>query len=150
MDLPDRLGDRFALRQLNDDYGYFLDHGEVAALTALFTEDALYTNGPRISQGRDEIEAFFHKRLAGGPRTSRHFYSGLRVTFVSETEAKGFSNWLAFASPGVAPIQMADPFNVADFEDLYRLEDGRWRIAERHIRSAFLNPDVPPPGTVRT
>ena len=146
MDLPDRLGDRFALRQLNDDYGYFLDHGEIEPLTELFTEDALYTNGPRESRGHAEIKAFFESRLAHGPRTSRHFYSGLRVTFVSETQARGFSHWLAFASPGVAPIRMADPFNVADFEDVYRLEDGRWRIAERHIRSAFLNPAVPPPG----
>lgn len=38
------------------------------------------------------------------------------------------------------------PHLVADFEDRYRLcDDGRWRIAERHIRRIFEAPDNPGP-----
>ena len=142
-----RLEDRLAIEDLNAAFAWHLDHGETEALVALFTEDALYTNGARRSEGRSEIAAFFRSRTAAGPRTARHLMSGLRVTFESDTRARATSVWLSFAANGVAPIDHCEPFMVADFIDEYMREaDGAWRIARRHIEPVFRNPAIPPPG----
>lgn len=133
----DRLGIRLALEDLNAAFAHHLDHGNIDELVALFTDDALYTHGPRISRGRAEIETVFRKREARGPRTSRHLLSGLRIAIDSPTSASGSSVCLSFAADGVPPLP-AKPFLVADFEDRYRLDaDGSWRFAERHILRVF-------------
>ena len=131
-----RLEIRLALEELNAAFTHHLDHNEVESLAELFTEDALYTNGPRRSEGRNEIEQLFRRRIAGGPRTSRHIYSGLRFDIESATAATGYSVCLSFAADGEPPLP-AKPFLVADFVDRYRCDDGCWRFAERHIRPAF-------------
>ena len=128
---------RLALEELNAAFAHHLDHNEIEALADCFTVDALYTHGERKSEGRNEIEALFRKRIAGGPRTSRHLYSGLRLTIESATQARGTSVCLSFAADGEPPLP-AKPFLVADFVDRYRLDDdGRWRIAARDIRRVF-------------
>jgi len=138
MNDADRLRIRLALEDLNAAFTQHLDHGDIGALVDLFTADAVYTNGPRRSEGRDEIEALFRKRVAGGPRTSRHLYSGLRLTIDSASEASGISVCLSFAADGVPPLP-ARPFLVADFVDRYRCDtDGSWRIASRHIERVFV------------
>jgi ketosteroid isomerase-like protein len=132
---------RLAIEELNSAFAYHLDHGDIDALVALFTVDALYTNGDRRSQGRDEITALFRKRIANGPRTSRHLYSGLRIVIESKTSASGVSVCMSFAADGLPPLP-AKPFLVADFVDSYRQDgDGRWRIATRHINPVFVGQD---------
>jgi ketosteroid isomerase-like protein len=141
------IADRLAIEELNAAFAYHLDHDEVAPLVALFTDDAVYTHGPRRSVGRDEIAAFFRSRTADGPRTARHLYSGLRVVFEGGDMARATSLCLTFAQNGSPPVEKCDPFLVADFTDIYRRgADGRWRIARRHIEPIFRNPSIPPPG----
>ena len=130
---------RLALEDLNAAFAEHLDLNRIDALVDLFTADALYTNGPRESHGRAEIEQLFQKRQDLGPRTSRHICSGLRIEIVSEREATGRSVCLSFAADGLPPLP-ATPFLVGDFVDRYwRDDDGRWRFAERHIRRVFVN-----------
>lgn len=134
-----RLAIRLALEDLNAAFTHHLDHGDIPALVDLFTADALYTNGPRESRGRAAIEALFRQRVAKGPRTSRHIYSGLRIMIESEREATGTSVCLSFAADGLPPLP-AKPFLVGDFVDRYRRDDdGRWRIAERRIERVFTS-----------
>jgi len=134
-----RLAIRIALEDLNAAFTHHLDHGDIPALIDLFTADALYTNGLRESRGRAAIEALFRQRVAKGPRTSRHIYSGLRFEIKSDLEAIGTSVCLSFAADGLPPLP-AKPFLVGDFVDRYRREtDGRWRIAERHIHRVFTS-----------
>ena len=134
-----RLAIRLALEDLNAAFTHHLDHGDIPALVDLFTVDALYTNGTRESRGRAAIEALFRQRVAKGPRTSRHIYSGLRLTIESAREASGTSVCLSFAADGLPPLP-AKPFLVGDFVDRYRREDdGRWRIAERRIHRVFTS-----------
>jgi ketosteroid isomerase-like protein len=141
----ERLEIRLALEDLNADFAYYLDHGRIDALVDLFCEDALYTHGERRSQGRNEIETLFRKRASGVERTSRHLYSGLRLSIDGATEARGTSVCLTFAADGPPP-HPAEPLLVADFEDRYRrCEDGRWRFIERHIRRIFSDPANPGP-----
>jgi ketosteroid isomerase-like protein len=142
-----RIEDRLAIDDLNAEFAYCLDHNEVAPLVALFTDDAIYSHGSRQSVGKDEIAAFFRSRTAAGPRTARHFCSGLRLFFLEDEVARATSLWLTFAHNGSPPIANCDPFLVADFMDVYRRgADGRWRIESRHIEPIFRNPAIPPPG----
>jgi ketosteroid isomerase-like protein len=142
----ERLRDtRSAIEDLNAAFVYYLDHGHVDELAALFTENALYTHAERRSSGRAEIRELFRKRLSAGPRTSRHLYSGLRIAVESETRATATCVCLTFAADGVPPLP-ATPLLVADFEDVYeRGEDGRWRFLERHIHRVFESTDNPGP-----
>jgi hypothetical protein len=134
----ERLTIRLALEDLNAAFTHHLDHGETEALVQLFTRDAIYTNGERRSEGRAAIEALFNNRVAKGPRTSRHLYSGLRLTIESASVASGSCVCLSFAADGLPPL-LAKPFLVADFIDRYRLEDdGHWRFAARHIQPIFV------------
>lgn len=134
-----RLEIRLALEDLNAAFTHHLDHGDIPALVDLFTADALYTNGPRESRGRAAIEALLRQRVAKGPRTSRHIYSGLRFDIESAHAATGTAVCVSFAADGLPPLP-ARPFLVADFVDRYRREDdGRWRFAERHIHGIFTS-----------
>jgi hypothetical protein len=137
-----KLEIRLAIEDLNAAFTQHLDRGDIESLVDLFCFDALYTHGERESQGRDEIEALLRNRVAKGPRTSRHLYSGLRIEIESPSEATGASVCLSFAADGLPPLP-AKPFLVADFIDRYRLEaDGRWRFAERHIERVFVGSDA--------
>lgn len=129
-----------AIRRLNADFCYFLDHNDVPALVDLFTPDAEYSHGKRLSKGRAEIEALFAKRAATGARTSRHVQSGLRIVLQDDARASGTSACLTFAANETPPVDSAAPWLVADFVDKYRrCDDGRWRISRRHIERIFVN-----------
>jgi hypothetical protein len=45
-----------------------------------------------------EISTFYRNRRASGPRTSRHFYSGLRIDFETQDRAHSTSVWMSFAT----------------------------------------------------
>src|SRR6185437_9831539 len=133
---------RFALQDLNAAFTHNLDNGYTDELVDLFTADALYTHARRRSEGREEIRKLFATRAAAGVRTVRHLASGLRLEIESPTAARGTSVCLTFAHDGDPPAPHATPHLVADFEDLYRLcEDGKWRIAVRHIHRLFVAAD---------
>ena len=138
IDWSDEMKIRQEIEDLNADFCHHLDHGDTDALLDLFTPDAHYTHGPRHSQGRAEIAQVFERRTSMGPRTSRHIQSGLRIVVEAADRARASSVCLTFAADGNPPIQAAQPLLVADFDDKYRCcDDGRWRIAERHIRRIF-------------
>lgn len=144
-----RLEARLALEDLNADFVHFLDHGDVEALIGLFCDDAIYTHGQRRSQGRAEIAELFRRRAASGTRTSRHIYSGLRLSIDDADNARGTSVCLTFAADGAPPLP-ATPLLVADFIDVYRrCDDGRWRFRNRDIRRIFADPAHPDPVGMR-
>lgn len=133
----DRPADRRAIEQLNDDFCHELDRGDVEGFVALFTGDALYTNGPRVLLGERQIRQFYIDRTRDGPRTSRHFVQGLRIEFTGESSARGLSAAFTFSASGSPPIDSTIPALVADFEDVYAFDGVRWRFAERRIVPLF-------------
>jgi len=136
----ERLEIRVALEDLNTAFCYHLDHDEVEALLALFTDDVLYTHGPRRTNGKAELEQVFRSRTATAARTARHLYSGLKLEIESATRARGTCVCMTFAQAGTPPLAPAIPILVADFVDVYeRGADGRWRIRERHIHRIFVD-----------
>ena len=132
-----RLSDRLAIERLCDDFCHELDRGSADGFVSLFTPGALYTNGPRVLEGAAQIREFHVNRTRDGPRTSRHFVTGLRISFQDERTARGLSVCVTFSAPGLPPIESTVPAVVADFEDLYSFDGNRWRFAERHIRTQF-------------
>jgi hypothetical protein len=137
MELPERFNDLLAIQKLNEDFCYELDRGTPENFAVLFTEAALYTHGPRTSNGRLEILTFAKSRRAAGPRTSRHLQSGLRIEFEGRGRARGVSCCTTFAASAHPPIASTLPILVADFHDLYALEGDRWLLAERNIVPIF-------------
>ncbi len=138
----ERLSIRVALEDLNTAFCYHLDHNQVDALLELFTDDVYYTHGSRVSRSRAELAEVFRSRGATQVRTARHMYSGLRLDIESATRARGTSVCMTFGQYGEPPLSPATPTLVADFVDVYaRGDDGRWRIAERHIHRIFVAPD---------
>lgn len=132
---------RLAIEDLNTAFAYHLDRDDVDALMELFTDDVTYTHGERRSEGRQALEQVFRRRTSSGPRTSRHVYSGLRLTIETVDRVRGTSVCVTFAKDGVPPLEPAIPTLVADFDDLYlRGSDGCWRIKERHIQRIFVDP----------
>ncbi len=140
---------RLAIEALNADFCHCLDGNLIENLVELFTEDARYSHGFRLSSGRDEIRKLFTDRMAAGIRTSRHLQTGLIITRQSPGIASGTSVCLTFACDGPPPVSPATPFLVADFLDEYRYcSDGSWRISKRHIERIFTAVDnIGPPGT---
>jgi len=131
---------RLAIQDLNTNFCHYLDHGEIDKLIALFTVDANYSHGTRLSIGIAQIRQLFFQRASAGTRTARHMYSGLKVDFVGPTVATGHSVCMTFADNSRPPISPATPFLVADFFDEYvRESDGRWLIAKRHIERIFVD-----------
>jgi len=145
MTFQERLQIRLNIEDLNTAFTSYLDHNRVPELVDLFTEDALYTHGTRVSNGRVAIAALFGARGAK-VRTARHLYSGLSIEIEDTSHARGNSVCMTFAFDGPPPVRNATPHLVADFEDRYRLcDDGRWRFAERRIHRIFEAPDNPGP-----
>jgi hypothetical protein len=139
MAAADRLAIRLAIEDLNAAFAYHLDHNQVEPLVDLFTANARYSHGERRTEGREALRTLFIARTATGPRTTRHFYSGLRIDIHDERSASGQSVWMAFAANQEPPIGFCTPHLVADFIDRYLLDtDGRWRIEQRDIRRIFV------------
>lgn len=139
MALPERFDDIVAIERLNAAFCHELDRGTPEGFAALFTDAAFYTHGRRESRGRDEILAFARSRTAAGPRTSRHVQTGLRIELQGADRAAGTSCCTTFAASATPPIASTLPILVADFRDVYALEEGAWRFAERHIVPIFTS-----------
>ncbi len=138
-----RVLDRLSIRELNDAFGYCMDHGDCEGFLKIFTPDVHYRSGERVLSGKAEIRAFFEARARTG-RLSRHTYSGLRIQFRSD-DAVSTSVWTTYAGNGVPPMEGTQPFVVADVSDVYRQYDGQWLIAERMIDPVFVNSAIKPP-----
>jgi uncharacterized protein (TIGR02246 family) len=145
------------------DWAWHLDHGDYAAVAALFTEDALFVTGAVELRGRPAIENRYTEREH--VRTTRHTYSGLRVSPVAGDPAdegsaagvrfragprdparvRALSTWVNFAANRPAPVDDAGVYQVADFHDVLTwCDDDQWRISERRIIPVFRDPSRAP------
>jgi hypothetical protein len=145
------------------DWAWHLDHGDYDAVASLFTEDALFVTGAVELRGRSAIRNRYAEREQ--VRTTRHTYSGLRVSpvpghSVTVRDAAGdrvpvaglvraWSTWVNYAVNAAAPVDDVGVYLVADFEDVLVAEAARdsgrqWHIAERRIIPVFRDPSRAP------
>lgn len=131
------------------DWAWHLDHGDFAAVAELFTEDALFVTGAVELRGRPAIERRYTERVR--VRTTRHTYSGLRVsaadadydedTVAPPAQLRAVSTWVSYAVNGPAPVDDVGVYLVADFHDVLTwCPDERYRISERRIVPVFRDP----------
>ena len=125
------------------DWAWHIDHGEFDEVAGLFTEDARFVTGPVELRGRQQIRQRYTART--GPRSTRHMYSGLRLSDAGPGSVRARSTWACYAANQPAPVDEAVLYLVADFDDvLARCADGRWRISERRIIPVFRDPSRAP------
>ncbi len=135
------------------DWAWHLDHGDYAAVAELFTEDALFVTGAVELRGRSAIEHRYTERER--VRTTRHTYSGLRVSVAEESydpdavvppaQLRAVSTWVNYAVNGPAPVDDVGVYLVADFHDVLTwCADERYRISERRIVPVFRDPSRAP------
>lgn len=142
MDRTEQLLTRLELDALNTEFAYLIDNGRSEEVADLFTEDGSYgrSTGER-STGRDAIRAAYRGRKAAGPRTARHIFTNLRLTYQSDVQVTGKSILTLFAEDGVPP-HTAEVFLVADYDDVYAREPGGpWRFQSRTITWLFMQKD---------
>ena len=142
------------------DWAWHLDHREYDDLVELFTEDALFISGTAEMRGRTAIKNRYLERPV--VRTTRHMYSGLRITGIEGGTDRGpgaeiapgitrparvraRSTWVNYAVNGADPVDDVGVYLVADFDDvLIWCADCRWRISERRIIPVFRDPSRAP------
>jgi hypothetical protein len=129
------------------DWAWHLDHGEYDELVELFTQDALFVSGAAELRGRAAIKNRYTERTV--VRSTRHLYSGLRLTGIAGGSGSGArparvrarSTWVNYAANAPAPVDDVGVYLVADFEDVLTwCADERWRISERRITPVFRDP----------
>ncbi len=133
--LEARLG---AMQAINA-YGVYYDEGRLEEFAELFTEDALVdiTPPPAIMKvplrGRREIADAYaarHREVTAGGGGRRHVCTNTVFESVSPDECVATTFLISFATlPGRAPT----PIGSGVYRDRIRLEDGRWRFAERRL-----------------
>jgi SnoaL-like domain len=129
------------------DWAWHLDHREYDELVELFTEDALFISGAAELRGRGAIKARYTERTV--VRTTRHLYSGLRLSPIGGTRDHGTgpaqvrarSTWVNYAANAPDPADEVGVYLVADFHDVLTwCPDSRWRISERRIIPVLRDP----------
>lgn len=132
------------------DWAWHLDHHDYDAVAELFTDDALFVTGAAELRGRSAIKNRYTQRRV--MRSTRHMYSGLRVSLMTGDTGGGrpssvhaYSTWVNFAANAPAPVDEVGAYLVADFHDVLTwCGDDRWRISERHIVPVFRDPSRSP------
>jgi uncharacterized protein (TIGR02246 family) len=144
------------------DWAWHLDHGDYAAVAGLFTEDALFVTGAVELRGRSAIEKRYTEREH--VRTTRHTYSGLRVSVPDDdpvfggpesgagrdpdampARVRAQSTWVNYAVNGPAAVDEVGVYLVADFHDVLTwCADERYRIIERRIVPVVRDPSRAP------
>jgi SnoaL-like domain len=132
---------RLAIEELNAEFAYLIDHDLSDRVADLFTVDGSYgrATGER-SVGRAAIRAAYASRKSKGPRTARHIFTNLRLQFDANERARGTSIMTLFAEDGMPP-HPAEPFLVADYDDVYVLCGNKWRYESRTITWLFMRRD---------
>ncbi len=140
------------------DWAWHLDHGDYAAVAGLFTQDARFVTGAVELRGRSAIENRYTERKVA--RSTRHTYSGLRVSVPDDdpvfggpesgagrgpaampARVRAQSTWVSYAVNGPVPVDDVGVYLVADFHDVLTwCDDDQWRISERRIVPVFRDP----------
>lgn len=137
---------RAAVDAVLADWAWHLDHGEYDQLAALFTEDALFVTGGLELRGRAAITARYTARTQ--VRSTRHTYSGLRVSRDGPGRLRALSTWVNYAVNKPVPVDDVGVYLVADFHDVltWNPDGDEWLISERRIIPVFREPSRAPLG----
>lgn len=110
----------------------FIDNDRCDEVGSLLARDAVLAGSDGTGvQGREAIVVRVADRPAG--LKAVHHISPAFIEVTSETEAKGLLSNTVFVNDGSGQWTTA-PKRVCFWDSRYRIEDGRWRIAELRLR----------------
>lgn len=114
-------------------YCHRIDAFADEALLELFTEDGeWWTPSAEPYRGRAQIARYLAARDRAVP--GRHVASNILIDLEGPEQAKVVSYYTVFkAGPTGAPT----PISMGEYHDIFRLDQGRWRIARRVTHRVF-------------
>ncbi len=133
--IPDR-GDAAAdaaIREVIVGYCHTIDNFKDEELLDLFTADGEWARpvGEPL-RGRAQLAGYLRERDRNV--IGRHIASNIVIDMEGPQQAKVVSYYTVFKSgAGGAPA----PTSMGEYHDVFRLEQGRWRIARRETRRVF-------------
>jgi hypothetical protein len=139
--LEDRIGRleaRAAIQELAVLYGFIMDERDEKGIREIFCEDATLRSedGVFAANGLEEIVSTYMGRFAAlGP--TNHFSHGhvVRLDAGDPTRATGLLASHAEVSRNGVAMQVA-----LRYKDTYRIEDGRWKFADRLMGYMYYLP----------
>jgi len=127
------MSDRLEVETLLLDYCDHLDTADVAAVVALFHDDAVVDAGPaQTVVGHDALDRFFRDRLVGTYAATSHHLSNVRITLAAPDAASASCSVQAWH-------QRHDGTQLllwGRYVDEIERRRGRWCFARRTIRIA--------------
>ena len=144
------------IRRARMRYSYYLDTGDLDALVALFTDDAVCEFGPYgVWTGKATIAENYAQVVGGairehGPFQTLHVNTNHWVELTGPDAAVGRLYLVDLALGGEADKNPMVWLGV--YDEVYRKIDGDWRIArsslqfmwpERHLTEGFPGPTFP-------
>jgi ketosteroid isomerase-like protein len=121
------------IAELQARYEWAIDEGRVDRLEALFTEDAhlVLEPGDVDRRGRDDVIAWFREYCEDwGWENRRHYLTNVQVMVDGDTARCRAYFLLTYEVHGRSRI------GWGTYDDRFVCQDGKWRIAAKHIRSA--------------
>lgn len=130
---------RRACERLVIEFAHGVDHRDVAAVLAVFTEDAIFERKGERLEGRAAIGAAQRSRPPG--LVTQHLCTTMKIDVLDASNATGVVYFLLFRHEGDAPpdgpVAMPMPQTVGEYHDNYVKTGQGWRIARRVARAAF-------------
>jgi hypothetical protein len=102
-----------------------------------FTDDGTCVMPALTMCGRDEISAGYARRLANGPRLSRHLVSNI-VVRITDNHATATYVLSLFAGNGQAPLAVDSPSAICDVDDELVLTEAGWLVHRRELTAVFV------------
>ena len=121
------------IRELTARYCHAVVDGDVDAVVALFCTDGVFRMRNTAHSGHDELRAMYETGI--GAKTHKPFIQNHVIDLQSATEATGrCSVEIRVFTDGEAQTA------AGHYLDTYRVEDGRWRFADRFYNAYHLAP----------
>ena len=122
-----------AIREVLHRYCWCIDAFDDDLLLELFTPDGEWWRaGEEPLRGRSQIAGFLRAR--DGAVAGRHIASNIVIDMDGPAQAKVASYYTVFrAGADGGPVAT----NMGEYHDVFRLDQGRWRIARRETRRVF-------------
>ncbi len=123
--------DVFAINNLEDAYGYYVDKAKWDEVADLFTKDGTLEIGLRgVYTGQDRVRAYLHK-LPDLKYGSVFNHSQLQPVITVDPDGKTANGrWRAFIQVG--QLNGRAQWGDAIYENVYAKEDGVWKIKKLH------------------
>lgn len=133
------------IKELADNYGYYLDHSMVDEYLSIWSEDAIAVDGDRRWQGHDEMRT--RVRAPSSTRLAMHVMGTSHIDIIDANHATGVHYATIYAAALEGPreqseiISMEGIYLVAKYMDEYLLTEDGWKISYRDIDRVFTSLD---------